>query len=259
VGIAVVPSPSLDEGDSTKMVPIDPLPDAAVKTRSRGNSLTGVFPESTHPDSSREEHYGGPPHEEVLPSGTENAKKEAFEKTALNSPPRGASAASAPTQTPAHRPPLGRLNLSTLITSPQEHRVFFDPSADRGADRSIVTPPMSPHARSVQGYSDFHHLLQSPHSGTTSTPIVQLDAAAAYSAIATRAGVHAIGALGDLTQAQDVSVDHMSDNDELQSNHSEVSRHTVDEAEAQRMQERLLFMEELSSIERYTVYKGRII
>jgi hypothetical protein len=119
---------------------------------------------------------------------------------------------------------------------------------------------MSPHARSVQGYSDFHHLLQSPHSGATSTPIVQLDPATAYSAIAARAGaVHGIGVLSDIAQAQDVCVDHTSDCDELQSNHSEVSRHTVDEAEAQRMQERLLFMEELSSIERYTVYKGRII
>lgn len=119
---------------------------------------------------------------------------------------------------------------------------------------------------------------------TTSTPIVQLQLdAAAFSAYAARTAAAQAQA-----QAQGHSLQHLvqggsvtggsehgepshaaalaqqenweaSDTDEARSVCSEMSRHTAVDEVAQKLQERLQFMEELSSMERYTVYKGRIL
>jgi hypothetical protein len=62
-----------------------------------------------------------------------------------------------------------------------------------------------------------------------------------------------------LSQQSEVSYETCDNLDEVHSVCSEVSKPTVDEEAAQKLQDRLQFMEELSSMERYTVYKGRII
>lgn len=108
---------------------------------------------------------------------------------------------------------------------------------------------------------DLSYLHSPPVLETTSTPIVQLDAAA-YAAHVAKMAAASLD-LGALHQQLPYDINNeVSDNDELRSVCSETSsRHAgmvMDEA-AVKLQERLQFMEELSSIERYTVYKGRII
>ena len=169
------------------------------------------------------------------------------------SPTRLTSLPGAHTAPRSHRPPLGRLNVG--------HNNTGD-FADR-----IVTPPLSPLNRSASNSisGDSYPLYSPGYPTTTSTPIVQLDAHAFNQHLknnnnalssAGRAAHNDLAFAGDGAQEDDAH----SDNEDTRSNMSDVSRITVlEEAEAQRMKERLEFMEELSSIERYTVYKGRII
>jgi len=161
---------------------------------------------------------------------------------------------------PRTRPPLGRLNLGAGAgasnCSTAEHATdLFE---------HIVSPPMSPMNRSaagsVSGDGNHVHTPGPSATTTTSTPIVQLDAHAFNQ--------HKLSTAPFVSRPHQNSVhghphgdegEH-SDNEDTRSNMSDVSRNTtLEEAEAQRMKERLDFMEELSSIERYTVYKGRIL
>ncbi len=173
----------------------------------------------------------------------------------LNSLPAGAHTAPR-----SHRPPLGRLNIGGHNNNSNTGDL---------ADR-IVSPPLSPLNRSASNsISGDSYPLYSPGyptpTTTTSTPIVQLDAHAFNQHLKYNNNMLPVtgrAAHTDLTFTADGSQedDAHSDNEDTRSNMSDVSRITVlEEAEAQRMKERLEFMEELSSIERYTVYKGRII
>lgn len=162
---------------------------------------------------------------------------------------------------PRTRPPLGRLNLGAGSGSNYS-------SAEHATDlfEHIVSPPMSPLNRSaagsIVGGDGGNHSMHTPGPSTattTSTPIVQLDAHAFNQ--------HKLNTAPFVSRPHQNSIhghprddgEH-SDNEDTRSNMSDVSRNTtLEEAEAQRMKERLEFMEELSSIERYTVYKGRIL
>lgn len=183
------------------------------------------------------------------------------------------------------RPPLGKLSLHNANTS-HSHSGATDSKAGRpvGSLDGMVTPPMSPHSRTAvpvaggacselhtQSHTSSHTPTHTP-SHHTSIPIVQLDTEA-YTAAAhanqPHMPTHAAGAAAAATQQgqhsryidtnQDAASE-TSDLEETRSNFSDVPRMAaLEDHEAARLRERLEFMEELSSIERYTVYKGRII
>lgn len=268
VGIAEVPSPVVEEEDATslpesvqsvpRLAPRAAIEPTAVVTqsRSRSNSIPNPFTDILHAttnsfdsDKTIEKEAGAAEHNHNSVQ-TGNGASNDGEIVGTENGMSGKA---------AQRPPLGRLNLGTLqmsnsntVTSPisnsgsdhERNKAFFDGSISNcNADRGLVTPPLSPQPRSGSHVADYPH----QHSPcTTSTPIVQLDASAFVPHVPADAIAHTT---------------ECCDNDDIRSVLSETSKHTatLEELDAQRMRERLEFMEELSSIERYTVYKGRIL
>ena len=168
----------------------------------------------------------------------------------LTPPSSPARPAIVPPTASRSRPPLGKLNLAAATAHSGSHpQTSSTEQAGDLSEHNMVSPPMSPLHRSSAssvvggggGGESYHFQSPTPAAttvtATTSTPLVQL---------------------GRLAVRSDSMPDgDHSDNEDIMSDVSRTT--TLEEVEAQRMKERLEFMEELSSIERYTVYKGRIL
>lgn len=191
-----------------------------------------------------------------------------------------------PTQSQAtvsrNRPPLGKLNthggkaerassftegLATppkCMSPPSRPPAPHSFAASSSSELAAAATPLSSEAHTHADSTQTSHLSHSH----TSTPVVHLDAHAFTHAQAqsTTSSLHPQQVPGSINISNSRFIDvpdgtsEQSDLEETRSNFSDAPRMAaLEDQDAARLRERLEFMEELSSIERYTVYKGRII